>query len=78
MVSIATNKFMAILNIRWPFKMYSNAAISKEVNNLFTTKKKNIIQDEQGLIASSDSARKQRFQRLREFFSDFVTSEAQF
>ena len=41
MVSIATNKFMAILNIRWPFKMYSNAAISKEVNNLFTTKKKN-------------------------------------
>ena len=38
----------------------------------------NIIQDEQGLIASSDSARKQRFQRLREFFSDFVTSEAQF
>ena len=41
MVSIATNKFMAILNMRWPFKMYSNAAISKEVNNLFTTKKKN-------------------------------------
>ena len=27
-VSIATNKFMAILKIRWPFKMYSNAAIS--------------------------------------------------
>ena len=39
-VSIATNKFMAILQIKWPFKMYSNAAISKEVNNLFTTKKK--------------------------------------
>ena len=42
------------------------------------TKICSIIQDEQGLIASSDSARKQRFQRLREFFSDFVTSEAQF
>ena len=45
MVSIATNKFMAILKIRWPFKMYSNAvisaAISKEVNNLFTSRKKN-------------------------------------
>ena len=42
MVSIATNKFMAILKIRWPFKMYGNAAISKKVNNLFTTKKKKI------------------------------------
>ena len=27
-VSIAANKFMAILKIKWPFKIYSNAAIS--------------------------------------------------
>ena len=71
--------------IYWRFLKKKSSFSSQQFNHFVTRPNKNefdksetIIQDEQGLIASSDSARKQRFQRLREFFSDFVTSEAQF